>query len=183
MPVRNANTLAQAALGAAKQIQLEAPRHVAPPEKGFKSASERVLPFSIVRGTRGYIEAVANQANGCFERGWFDACAVMIRRLIEMLIIEAFEKHGIADKLKGPTGDFLYLSDLINITLAETSWNLTRNTKKALPKLKEVGDKSAHSRRFNAHLGDLEKLLDDVRTVVQELAYLADFNKQKASES
>lgn len=166
--------LAKSALSVAKLIQKEAPRHVTPPEDGQRPSSESILPFSLVKGTRGYIERVVNQVNGCYERGWFDACAVMTRRLIETLIIEAFEKRGIADKIKGPSGDFFFLRDLVSATLSEKSWNLSRNTKRALPKLKDVGDKSAHSRRYNAHRKDIDKVIDDVRVVAQELLYLAE---------
>jgi hypothetical protein len=133
-----------------------------------------VLPHSVVRGTRGYIERLANQANGAYENGWYDACAVMLRRLVETLIIEAFEHHKLAAKIKHKTsGDFFYLGDLIDKCLAEPSWNLSRNCKQAMPRLKDLGDKSAHSRRYNAHRGDLSPLLSDVRLVVQELVYLA----------
>ena len=52
------------------------------------------------------------------------------------VIKEAFEHHKIEHKIKTPTGDFPYLNDLITYTLNETSWNLSRNTKQALPKLK-----------------------------------------------
>lgn len=165
--------LAHLAREVARAIQREAPRHAEPPDEGAKSASERVVPISVVSGTRGYIVAVANQANGCYERGWFDACAVMIRRLLETLIIEVFEHHKLDPKIKNKNGDFFYLADLISASVAETSWNLTRNAKKALPRLKDIGDKSAHSRRFNAHRKDLDPLLDDVRVVVQEFVYLA----------
>ena len=163
--------LAKSALESAKQIQRS--NYALPPEEGFASTHQHVLPFSIVRGTRGYIESVVNQVNGCYERGWYDSCAVMIRRLLETLIIEAFEHNGISTKIKNSTGDFLYLRDLIEAALTEESWNLTRNTKQALPKLKDVGDKSAHSRRFNAHRGDIDKLISSVRVVAQEFVYLA----------
>lgn len=129
--------------------------------------------MSLVRGTRGYIEKISNQVNGAYENGWYDACAVMLRRLIETLIIEAFEFHNIETKIKNPSGDFLYLRDLIDKALSEKSWNLGRNTKHALPRLKEIGDKSAHSRRFVAQRGDIQPLLSDIRTVVQEFIYLA----------
>lgn len=160
-------------LEVARDIQKVAPRHVEPPDEGFPSSSEQVLPLSIVKNTRGYIEKVVNQINGCYEKGWFDACSVMIRRLIETLIVEAFEHHKISSKIKNRSDDFLFLSDLINITLKEKTWNLSRNTKRALPKLKDVGDKSAHSRRYNAHKKDIDKLIDDIRVVVQELIYLS----------
>ena len=65
-------------------------------------------------------------------------------------IIDAFENYNIAQNIKNQSGVFLYLSDLISKTLSESSWNLTRNARQALPKLKDIGDKSAHSRRFNA---------------------------------
>jgi len=127
----------------------------------------------MVRGTRGYIERVTNQINGCYEKGWFDGCAVMMRRLIETLIIECFEEHKIADKIKNPNGDFVYLADLIDKTLQEQGWNLGRNTKQALPRLKSVGDKSAHSRRYNAHREDIDKVSTDFRDVCQELLSIA----------
>lgn len=97
----------------------------------------------------------------------------MIRRLIETLIIEVFEHHKIAHKIKNPSDDFLYLSELITKTLAESSWNLGRNTKAALPRLKNIGDLSAHSRRYVAHRKDIDNVVVDLRVVVQELVFLA----------
>lgn len=161
------------ALSAAKAINQEIHKELGPPDEGLLAETQSVIPRSLVRGTRGYIEKVANQANGCYENGWYDACAVMTRRLIETLIIEAHEKHCIADKIKNAQGDFLYLRDLITCSLNEPSWNLSRNCRQALPKLKDVGDKSAHSRRYIAQRGDIDPLLADIRLVVQELLFLA----------
>jgi len=128
----------------------------------------------MVQRTRGYIERVVYQINGAYENGWFDACAVMMRRLLETLIIECFEAHKIASKIKDPrTGDFYYLSDLVAKAVNESTWNLGRNTKRGLPRLKAIGDQSAHSRRYNAHREDIDKLLADFRTACQELIYLA----------
>lgn len=165
--------LGKTALGIAKRMRDEVPRRGTPPDEGVAAGSQQVIPFSIIRDTRGYLEKVANQINGCYEYGWFDACAVMIRRLVETLIIEAFEHNGIAHKIQDPNSDFLPLKDLVKLTLTEQTWNLTRNTKQGLPKLKSVGDLSAHSRRYVAHRQDIEKIIDDLRVVVQELVYLA----------
>lgn len=97
----------------------------------------------------------------------------MIRRVLETLIIEAYEHHQLAAKIKNPMGEFFHLRDLIDKCLQETSWNLSRNCRQAMPKLKDIGDKSAHSRRYNAHRGDIDPLLLDIRLVVQEFVYLA----------
>jgi hypothetical protein len=161
------------ALELARAIQEDVPKRGRPPDKPTPPETDQVLPNSLFTGTQGYLEKIAFQVNGCYEQGWFDACAVMMRRLLETLIIEAFEHHQIAHKIKNGNGDFVYLADLINATLAETPWNLSRNAKRALPKLKEIGDQSAHSRRFIAHRSDVERLRGPMRTVTQELLMIA----------
>lgn len=162
------------ALEVAKKIKAEAPIRFVPPSEGTKPISQNILPHAVVVGTRGYIERIAFQINGSYEKGWFDACAVMMRRLLETLIIECFEAQNISYKIQNPkTGDFYYLSDLIIKLLKEPSWNLGRNTKKALPKLKNLGDQSAHSRRYIAHREDIDKNASDFRTICQELLFLA----------
>jgi hypothetical protein len=167
------NKLAKHALQIAKDIRTDIPAIYVPPSEGTIPKSQMILPHALVKGTRGYIEKVLYQINGTYENGWYDACAVMIRRLIETLIIELFEHYNLSAKIKNANGDFFFLSDLISSTLNERTWNLGRNTKQSLPKLKDIGDKSAHSRRYNAYREDIDKLTNDLRTVTQELLYLA----------
>jgi hypothetical protein len=155
-------------------LAADAPRNFLPPSEGTRPASEHVLAFSHVRNTRGYIERVVNQINGSYEKGWFDGCAVMMRRLVETLIIECFETAKIAHKIKDDrSGEFLYLKDLIDKLLQEQNFNLGRNAKKGLSNLKTIGDMSAHSRRYNANREDIDKVSSDFRIVCQELIYLA----------
>lgn len=166
-------TAAQEVVELVKKLRADAPKRFVPPSDGTRASTESLLPFAMVNGTRGYLVKVANQINGCYEKGWFDGCAVMMRRMIETLVIECFEEHKIAAKIKNSAGDFFYLADLIDAMLTETTWNLGRNVKAALPRLKNVGDKSAHSRRYNAHREDIDRLAIDFRDVCQELIYLA----------
>lgn len=166
--------VAKFALDLAKQIQQDAPAIYLPPSEGSKPKSEMVLRHSHVNKTRGYIEKVVYQINGSYEHGWYDACAVMIRRLVETLIIETFEYHKISDKIKNPsTGEFYYLKDLISLTISEKSWNLGRTTKKYLPQMKNIGDQSAHSRRYIAHRSDIDEVIPLLRIIVQELIFLS----------
>jgi hypothetical protein len=149
-----------------------APKEWLPPVEGSEAKSQNIIYTALVKNTRGYIEKVSNQINGCYENGWFDACAVMIRRLLETLIIEVYEHHKIQEKIK-KNGDYVYLRDLISFILSESSWTLSRNTKSALHKLKDIGDKSAHSRRYNAIRNDIDDVKLDLRVTVQELIVLA----------
>jgi hypothetical protein len=161
------------ACSVAKKFQEDCDAAYKPPADGVKPRTEFVIADSIVKETRGYIVHIVNQINSCYESGSYDACSVMIRRLTETIIIEAFEANKIQDKIKNTAGDYFYLSDLISCTLAESSWTLSRNTKRALPNLKDVGDKSAHSRRFVAHRSDIDKVVPDLRVAVQELLFIS----------
>jgi hypothetical protein len=134
--------------------------------------SDNYFPLEIVKSTRPYIEKVARQACGCYDFGWYDGAAVMARRLLETLIIELFEEKKLDNKIKKTDGSFHFLSGLISVLLAETSFNIGRNTKKALPLLKDLGDQSAHSRRYTARQQDLDSVKRELRITIEELVHL-----------
>ena len=164
--------LAKTGLAILKEFARETRELRQPPEMGAASPTEKVLPLSVVRGTRGYLETITHQLNGSYEHGSYDACAVMMRKLIEALIVELFEERGMAAKIQTPTGDFMQLEALIGQVIGEPTWNLSRTTKQALPDVKKVGDNSAHGRRFAAHRGDIDGLRVGFRAAVQELVQL-----------
>jgi hypothetical protein len=137
--------------------------------------SDKFFTLEIVKGTRPYIEKVALQACGCYDLGWYDGAAVMARRLLETLIIELYEGKKLDQKIKKPDGTFHYLSGLIVVLLSELSFNLGRNTKKALPLLKNLGDQSAHSRRYTARQQDLDSVKRELRITIEELVHLTGF--------
>lgn len=141
--------------------------------------SNNLFPFEIVKNTRGYITKVAEQAIVAYDNGIYDACFVMTRKLLEILIIELFERKSIESRIKNAAGDFYFLSDLIDKLLAETAWNLTRNTKQSLPNIKKIGDLSAHNRRFIAKQTDVDKIKSDLRVVIEELVLLIDYPNWK----
>ena len=139
-----------------------------------KIVADSIFPQSLLAKTgRGYLIAIGRQMNGCFESGWYDACAVMMRRLLETAIIEAFEAKHLDNKIKNPRGEFFQLTALIAAALSETNWNLSRNMRHALPRLRDVGHLSAHSRRFTAQKSDIEKVQLDCRVALEEFLHLA----------
>jgi hypothetical protein len=141
--------------------------------------SDNYFPLELFKGTRGYLETISTQAASCYDNGLYDACSVMTRKLLEVLIIETFERYIISNNIKNPAGHFFYLSDLIDRFTNETTWNIGRNTKDSLSRLKKLGDMSAHSRRYTAKKSDVDKLKDDLRIVLEELIYLIDYPNWK----
>ena len=130
---------------------------------------EGLFPLSLLsRAKRGYLVSVGRQMNGAYGMNWYDAAAVMMRRLVEIAVIEAFEAKGVEAKIKDGAGNYLQLSDLISKALAEPSFNLSRNSKKALPGLRDLGHMSAHGRYFTAQKEDIDAMQPGCRIVVEE---------------
>lgn len=134
-----------------------------------------VFPLVTLSQTkRGYLISVGRQINGCYTSGWYDSCAVMMRRLLESSIIEAFEAKKIDTKIKdAATGDFLQLTGLISAALAATAWNLPRNVKRELESLRDLGHRSAHNRYYLAKKPDIDKHAGVYREAVEAFLHFA----------
>lgn len=135
----------------------------------ISTPGNELFPLTLITKTRrSYLLVIAKQMNGSFREGWYDACAVMMRRLLEIVIIEAFENHKIEHKIKDSKSNYLHLTELIDRALSEPAFKLSRNAKTELPKLRDVGHRSAHGRYFTAQRGDIEKVEGGVRVIVEE---------------
>ena len=140
------------------------------------------LPEPIWKSTRGYIEEVCRELNGSFHHGYYNAAAVMLRRLLETLIIEVYEHLNRDIEIKDGGGNYLMLSDLAERVCGENGHkgiNLGRDSKKALKEARSLGNWSAHARRFLAHAGDLTRFQAGMRLLVQELVQIADLARRK----
>jgi hypothetical protein len=135
------------------------------------------LPEAIWNSTRGYIEKIAFQINGCFQYGFYDGASVLLRRLVETLLIECYEHNKTQSRIADPSGNYLMLAGIISDAVDQSGLSLGRETKTVLRELKAIGDRSAHNRRYNAVRADLEKIRLGVRLLVDELIQLADLKR------
>lgn len=157
-------------LSHALRTQWKQKRDPAPP----LADSGGLFPLSILSKTnRSYLLGVGSQMNGCYKEGWYDACCVMMRRLVELSIIEAFEAKKVEHKIKDGNGNYLQLSDLVARAQSEATLNLSRNCKRSLPRLRDLGHQSAHGRYFNATKADVENFQPDIRLVLEEFLHHA----------
>ena len=135
------------------------------------------LSESMWKATRGYIEKVCLQLNGCYSHGYYDAGAVMVRRLVETLIIECYEHLNRDAEIKDGDGNYLMLKDLIECAIDAKRLTLGREAKKGLKEIKSIGDRAAHNRRYNARRSDFDGIRDGLRVTVEELINIADLYK------
>jgi hypothetical protein len=126
------------------------------------------IPLEIL--PKGVYRKLLDEANRCFDSGCCNGCAALIRRIVECLIIEAFENCELSEKIKGIDGEYLELKALIGKAGAERKLNLSRQTKRALPELKFFGDLGVHGRRHFVVADDLKAHKNDARIAIEELA-------------
>lgn len=133
-------------------------------------SSPPFIPNDLIEDRHHILKRVLWEINRCYDSACYNACAAMIRRLTESLIVEAFEHYGITNKIK-KDGNYLDLSSLIGIAINEPMLKLTRNTKRILPDLKFFGDLGVHNRIALVRKDDLDKLHQAIRSSVEEFAY------------
>lgn len=115
-----------------------------------------------------YIKYIVEEINKCYQNNTYISCAVMLRRLIETLIIEAFELKGNIKDIQDLNGDFFQLKKLIALFLQKKLWNYTKNTRNIIDKLKDLGNISAHNRKFITQKSDIDKIYDDIRICLDD---------------
>lgn len=141
-----------------------------------KEPSSSLFPLELFDNTRDYLKKTAKQAILCYDYQLYDGCLVMLRRLIETLIIELFEYNKIKERITDSNNNYYFCGDLIDQLLAEKQlWTIGRNSVQELPKIKKMGDLSAHNRRFNAKKSDIDSIKLGLRIVLEELVHLVNY--------
>lgn len=135
-----------------------------------------ILPETLFLKTRGYIEQLAKQINASYENNLFDGCAVLMRRLIEVLLIHSYQNVGEESKIKH-ADQYRDLSFIIKEAIANSKLNLSKGTKDCLDDFRELGNFSAHRIEYNCKRDDIKRVALNYRAAVEELLYKSAIRK------
>lgn len=102
-----------------------------------------ILPDALVNNTRGYIISLSQQINASYNNNIFDGCAILMRRLLEILLIHSYEAIGKLDDIKTDSG-FNNLSYIINSTLSNKPFNLHKDSEEIIDTFRVLGNFAAH---------------------------------------
>lgn len=145
------------------------------PELSRKSediiADETVLPEALYSKTRGYLVVVCRQINASFQHNLFDGCALLMRRLIEMLIILTYRELGREDEIKSLGGGYQPLSAIIQHASHNKVLSLTKGSQDTIDVFRQLGNYSAHTLEYHCRKVDIERVKIPFRVCVEELLY------------
>lgn len=139
-----------------------------------------ILPEILLQETkRPYLIKLAQQINSSYEHNLFDACSLMMRRLLEVLLIHCFEHANIEADVKDSEGNYQNLKTLINKASSRTEIKISNDVKKDMDKFRELGNLSAHRVKYNCRRDDIRKTKLGYRAIVEELLYVSGLMIQK----
>ncbi len=137
-----------------------------------KRVSDDFLDLEIFRDSPPFISFLIPQVNGCWERKWYEACAVTARRLLETIIIHLYEKRGWASEIRTPRG-YLRLARLVDKVSGDGRVGLNQQSKDALAHLRVIGDVAAHDYKVRVRKSDLDRKRTDLRLTCERLLFIA----------
>lgn len=132
-----------------------------------------ILPEVDFQRTRGYIESLSKQINASFENNIFDGCAVLLRRLVEILLILSYRHLKIESAIQDSNGNFLMLEAIINDAKNNSILGLSRNGKGSLDVFRQLGNFSAHKIEYTCKREYIAPHIQEYRALFGELLHKA----------
>lgn len=138
--------------------------------KKIVKKTDSIIPHEWVENKgRSYLEKLASQINGSFDAGYYDASAILIRRMMESLIIDVYLKNGKESEIKKIDKTFVGLEELIKKIVID--FPINKNAPNAMKKIKQTGDTAAHDRKYITMEADIDAI--SARKIIYELLELA----------
>lgn len=158
-----------------RNLELEYPQIL---HRGESVISEdTIIPTALTSDTRGFIELLARQINACYQFNIFDGCAILMRRLLEILLILTFENLDISDEIRETDNSYVTLENIIKAAKQSKKISLSKDSKATLDIFRELGNYSAHKIYYNARLSDIDQIKLKYRASIEELLYKAGLSK------
>ncbi len=123
-------------------------------------------------GKRGYLDRIIQQINHTYSHNCYDACAVLLRRLFEILLVQSYQNLGIEEEIKDSSNSgYIMLDGIVKNAINNPTLNLSR-IKKEFEKFRKIGNFSAHNITYTAGKKDIDDIKIEYRVMLEEL-----FNK------
>ncbi len=135
--------------------------------------SGTVLPTQLFDKILPNIKLLCRQINASYENNLYDCTAVMMRRLLEGLLVLAYQNNGIEDEITEKNGWHSTLDKIIKNAAQNKTLALSANTKRDMPLFKDIGNYSAHKIWYNSTKQDIEPHIFQYRVIIEELMYKA----------
>jgi len=120
-------------------------------------------------GKRKYLDKLITQINNSYSNNCYDACAVLMRRLFEVLLVLSYQNFGIDNEIKDAAGrGYIMLDGIVKKAKDSPVLKLSR-IKNEFDTFRMVGNFSAHNITYTAGKKDIDDIKLNYRVMLEEL--------------
>ena len=120
-------------------------------------------------GKRNFLDQLIRQINHSYANNCFDAAAVLMRRLFEVLLILSYQNLGIDDQIRDASGSgYIMLDGIVKNAKNNQTLKISR-IKNEFDTFRSVGNFSAHSITYTAGRKDIDDIKINYRVMLEEL--------------
>lgn len=119
-------------------------------------------------GKRDYLDSLIRQINHSYAHNCYDAAAVLMRRLFELLLILSYQVNGIEEEIKSGNGSYKTLNGIIANAKNNSTLKLSKIRDK-FDRFRDVGNYSAHGIFYIASIKDIDDIKFNYRVTIEEL--------------
>ena len=120
-------------------------------------------------GKRPFLTKLIQQINFCYGHNCYDACAVLMRRLFEVLLVLTYQNKGVEGDIQKPDGSHKMLEGIVKDAVQNQSLGIPSRISKNFDAFREVGNNSAHSITYTAGKLDIDNIVRDYRVMLEDL--------------
>lgn len=120
-------------------------------------------------GKRAFLTRLIHQINFTYGHNCYDACAVLMRRLFEVLLVMAYQNKGIEADIIKADGAHKMLESIVKDAVQNKALGIPTRISKNFDAFREVGNNSAHSITYTAGKLDIDNIARDYRVMMEDL--------------
>lgn len=118
--------------------------------------NDMIIPNDLISPASDRIRSLAWQVNNAYKMETFDACSLMMRRLLNVLIILMYKKHNSAKRLKSGKY-YLTLEQVVEDIKRYNPFGVSLHTIKEMEEFASICDNSVHGLFDNCTQEDIDK--------------------------
>jgi hypothetical protein len=132
-------------------------------------SSSEIIDEQKFLGKRKYLDQLIYQINHSYANNCYDAAAVLMRRLFEVLLVLSYQNFGIDDQIKDSTGNgYIMLDGIVKNAKNNQILKISR-IKSEFDTFRMVGNFSAHNITYIAGRKDIDDIKMNYRVMLEEL--------------
>lgn len=135
-------------------------------EKGINK--NELFSFELLNGANSYYVKLLKSINSCYKYELYDACYVLIRKLISSLLIDIIEKNGHIEEIYD-NDKVKDLKEIISVFLNKSYWKYSKGINDTLNNIRLYGNNSVHNKYFIANKNDIDRDYHNYRFLIEEL--------------